>query len=191
MNILITGGAGFIGSNFARYWSKRHPEDKIIVYDKLTYAGNKENLLELFSSPNFTFIQGDILDDKLFQSTLVENDINTVVHLSLIHIFNFLKLKRDFEPIVANLTSTFLSLFYNFSMSNFWTFKLGKSQQMKKLSKYAILAVLNYLFGNGAMYLFIEYTDLNHNLAKVLITLMIISWNFLLYKKWVFTENAS
>ncbi len=106
-------------------------------------------------------------------------------------IFNFLKLKLDFEPIVANLTSTFLSLFYNFSMSNFWTFKLGKSQQMKKLSKYAILAVLNYLFGNGAMYLFIEYTDLNHNLAKVLITLMIISWNFLLYKKWVFTENAS
>ncbi len=82
MNILITGGAGFIGSNFARYWSKRHPEDKIIVYDKLTYAGNKENLLELFSSPNFTFIQGDILDDKLFQSTLVENDINTVVHFA-------------------------------------------------------------------------------------------------------------
>jgi len=105
-------------------------------------------------------------------------------------IFNTLTLKMDTEPIVANLTSTFLSLFYNFSMSNFWTFRLGKSQQVKKLSKYAVLATLNYIFGNGAMYLFIEYTDLNHNLAKVLITITIISWNFLLYKKWVFTERS-
>lgn len=106
-------------------------------------------------------------------------------------IFNTLTLKMGTEPIVANLTSTLLSLFYNFSMSNFWTFKLGKSQQARKLSKYAFLATLNYIFGNGVMYLFIEYTDLNHNLAKVLITLMIISWNFLLYKKWVFTEDPS
>ena len=103
-------------------------------------------------------------------------------------IFNFLSVMLDVKPIVANLTSTFLSLFYNFSMSNFWTFKLGKVQQMKKLSRYAVLAVINYIFGNLAMYFFIEDTTLNHNLAKAIITMMIVSWNFVLYKKWVFKE---
>lgn len=104
-------------------------------------------------------------------------------------IFNFMSLYLDTKPIVANLTSTFLSLFFNFTMSNFWTFRLGNAQQMKKLSKYAVLAIFNYIFGNLAMYGFIEYTDLNHNLAKAIVTITVISWNFLLYKKWVFKEE--
>lgn len=104
-------------------------------------------------------------------------------------IFNFMSAKMDVKPIVANLTSTFLSLFFNFSMSNFWTFKLGNQQNLKKLGKYGSLAVFNYIFGNVAMYGFIEYTDLNHNLAKAILTVTVISWNFLLYKKWVFKEE--
>lgn len=78
MNLLITGGAGFIGSNFTRYWSEKYPEDKLIVYDKLTYAGNKSNLAGL----NITFVQGDILDTDLLEKTIVENDIETIVHFA-------------------------------------------------------------------------------------------------------------
>jgi putative flippase GtrA len=74
-------------------------------------------------------------------------------------------------------------------MSNFWTFKLGNSQQVKKLSRYALLAVFNYIFGNLAMYGFIEYTNINHNIAKAFITITVVAWNFLLYKKWVFKEE--
>lgn len=82
MNILITGGAGFIGSNFTKYWAHKYPNDRIVVYDKLTYAGNKENLKELFDNPKFSFVQGDIVDGDLFESTLVENEIDTVVHFA-------------------------------------------------------------------------------------------------------------
>lgn len=82
MNILITGGAGFIGSDFTRYWATKYPSDKIVVYDKLTYAGNKENLKELLNNPLFTFVQGDIVDGGLFEKTLLENHIETVVHFA-------------------------------------------------------------------------------------------------------------
>jgi dTDP-glucose 4,6-dehydratase len=82
MNILITGGAGFIGSNFTRYWAKKYPSDNIVVYDKLTYAGNKENLKDLSRNPFFLFVQGDIVDGELFEKTLVDNKIDTVVHFA-------------------------------------------------------------------------------------------------------------
>lgn len=104
-------------------------------------------------------------------------------------IFNFLILGVGTRPIVANLISTFISLFFNFTMSNFWTFKKSKKQQLQKLSRYAVLAVFNYFFGNASMYLFIEHTDLNYNLAKAIVTIAVMAWNFLLYKKWVFREN--
>lgn len=82
MNILITGGAGFIGSNFTRYWATKYPSDKIVVYDKLTYAGNEENLKDLSTNPLFLFVQGDIVDGELFEKTLVDNKIDTVVHFA-------------------------------------------------------------------------------------------------------------
>ncbi len=103
-------------------------------------------------------------------------------------LFNLLSLWVGTRAIVANLISTFISLFFNFSMSNFWTFKLGGGQKLQKLSRYAVLAIFNYIFGNIAMYFFIEYTNLNHNIAKALITLTVVAWNFLLYKKWVFRD---
>jgi dTDP-glucose 4,6-dehydratase len=82
MNILITGGAGFIGSNFTKYWVEKYSDDNIVVYDKLTYAGNKENLKELFDNPKFSFVEGDIVDGELFEKTLKENEIDTVIHFA-------------------------------------------------------------------------------------------------------------
>lgn len=62
MNIVVTGGAGFIGANFVYYMLKKHPSDKIICLDKLTYAGNMETLEKAMTKENFTFIRGDIAD---------------------------------------------------------------------------------------------------------------------------------
>ena len=64
MNIVVTGGAGFIGSNFVYYMLKKCPEDKIICFDKLTYAGNMATLAEAMKNENFKFIRGDIADRK-------------------------------------------------------------------------------------------------------------------------------
>jgi len=82
MNLLITGGAGFIGSNYTKQHAAKSPQDKIIVYDKLTYAGNKNNLEELFDNPNFKFVEGDITDGQLFEQTVLENKIDTIVHFA-------------------------------------------------------------------------------------------------------------
>ncbi|HRN85891.1 MAG TPA: dTDP-glucose 4,6-dehydratase [Candidatus Dojkabacteria bacterium] len=82
MNILITGGAGFIGSNFTKYWADKYSDDNIVVYDKLTYAGNKENLKELFDNPKFSFVEGDIVDGELFEKTIVDHEVNTIVHFA-------------------------------------------------------------------------------------------------------------
>lgn len=70
MNIVVTGGAGFIGGNFVYYELEKHPEDKIICFDALTYAGNMETLDEAMKNPQFVFVKGDIANrddvDKLF-----------------------------------------------------------------------------------------------------------------------------
>lgn len=104
-------------------------------------------------------------------------------------LFNLMSLVLGVKPIYANLTSTFLSLFFNFTMSNFWTFKLDGSHKSRKLIRYAILATFNYFFQNFSMYLFIENTDINHNIAKAIITITVMAWNFLLYKLWVFKDG--
>lgn len=80
MKLLITGGAGFIGSNFILYWLKRHPDDFIVNLDKLTYAGNLENLKGVASNSNYRFIKGDICDVKLVNE--IVKDIDTVIHFA-------------------------------------------------------------------------------------------------------------
>ena len=62
--ILVTGGAGFIGSNFIRYWLRAHPEDRVVNLDKLTYAGNPDNLREVEKDPRYRFLKGDIADPR-------------------------------------------------------------------------------------------------------------------------------
>src|SRR3989344_1396700 len=78
MKLLVPGGAGFMPSDFVRFWLENHPEDKIIVLDKLTYAGNLENLSSVEKNPNFKFVKGDICDETLV-NTLVK-EVDAVVH---------------------------------------------------------------------------------------------------------------
>lgn len=78
--ILVTGGAGFIGSNFTLYWVNNHPEDTVIVFDKLTYAGNLENLKSIENHENYIFIQGDITNPEMVDNVMA--GVNTVVHFA-------------------------------------------------------------------------------------------------------------
>ena len=64
-NLLVTGGAGFIGTNFVRYWQEEYPDDRIIVLDALTYAGKRNNLKNFIGCENFVFIHGSIGDQRL------------------------------------------------------------------------------------------------------------------------------
>lgn len=80
MKLFITGGQGFIGSNFVRYWMQKHPDDDIINFDLLTYAGNIENLKDISSNPHYKFIQGDIRNKTQVMEAM--NGVDTVVHFA-------------------------------------------------------------------------------------------------------------
>lgn len=80
--ILITGGAGFIGSHVVRLFVNKYPGYSIINYDKLTYAGNLENLRDVEDKPNYTFEKGDILDVEYLFETFQKYEIDSVIHLA-------------------------------------------------------------------------------------------------------------
>lgn len=80
MRILVTGGAGFIGSNFIHYWLETHPEDQIINLDILTYAGHEESLKDIAGNSNYQFIKGDVTDSQTVKKAMEE--IDTVVHFA-------------------------------------------------------------------------------------------------------------
>lgn len=82
MKLLITGGAGFIGSNFIYYTLKTHPEDEIICLDALTYAGSIDTLLSAGGYPNFTFIRGDIADRELIDGLFARERFDAVVNFA-------------------------------------------------------------------------------------------------------------
>ena len=81
-SIVITGGAGFIGSNFVHHWCENYPEDRVIVLDALTYAGNLHNLGTLKDRKNFRFLQGDICDRALVDELFAGENIDTVAHFA-------------------------------------------------------------------------------------------------------------
>jgi dTDP-glucose 4,6-dehydratase len=80
MKLLVTGGAGFIGANFIHYWLKQHPQDQIINFDKLSYAGNLENLKPIQKNQNHTFVKADICDSKAVNQAMA--GVDTVVHFA-------------------------------------------------------------------------------------------------------------
>jgi len=82
MNLLVTGGAGFIGSNFIQYMLEMHPALHVINLDKLTYAGNMENLKHIEENPRHSFVHGDICDAGLVRSLLDEREIDAVVNFA-------------------------------------------------------------------------------------------------------------
>jgi len=82
MNVLVTGGCGFIGSNFIKYMLKKYPECMIVNIDKLTYAGNPDNLREIEDNPNYKFVKGDIADEKEINQIFENEKIEIVVNFA-------------------------------------------------------------------------------------------------------------
>ena len=80
MRLLVTGGAGFIGSNFTRYWVERHPGDQVVVYDALTYAGNRSNLASV--EEQIAFVRGDICDLGAVNAAIEDHEIDLIVHFA-------------------------------------------------------------------------------------------------------------
>ena len=105
-NILITGGAGFIGSNFVPFFCQKHPDYHIINLDKLTYAGNLDNLKECSSMDNYTFVQGDICDVAFIEKLFAQYDIRGIIHFAAeSHVDNSITGPRPF--IETNILGTF------------------------------------------------------------------------------------
>ena len=80
MKILVTGGCGFIGSNFVRYWLKNNKGDKIINLDKLTYAGHLSSTKDFKNNKNYKFVKGDICDSKVVEKVM--NGVDIIVHFA-------------------------------------------------------------------------------------------------------------
>ncbi len=103
LKILVTGGAGFIGSNFIRYWLKNNPDDYIINLDKLTYAGNLDNLIDISENSNYKFIEGDICDFDLVNKII--SGVDLIVHFAAeSHVDRSIKNSADF--IKTNIEGT-------------------------------------------------------------------------------------
>jgi len=81
-SVLVTGGAGFIGTNFVAYWAEQHPFDEIVVLDALSYAGNRANLASLENSAGVTFVHGSVRDFDLVAGLLRQHGIDTIVHFA-------------------------------------------------------------------------------------------------------------
>ena len=108
-NILVTGAAGFIGANFAEYFVNKHPDYNVIVLDKLTYAGNMDNLKIVMDK--ITFVQGDICDFELVQDLFKKYDINGVIHFAAeSHVDNSIKAPFVFTQTNVIGTHTLLEV---------------------------------------------------------------------------------
>lgn len=104
--ILVTGGAGFIGANFVPYFVEKYPDYHVINLDKLTYAGNRDNVSECEAAPNHIFVQGDICDEALLQDLFEKHDIRGVIHFAAeSHVDNSISGPRAF--INTNIVGTF------------------------------------------------------------------------------------
>lgn len=104
-NILITGGAGFIGSHVVRLFTLKYSDYKIINLDKLTYAGNLENIRDIESSPNYEFVKGDIQDKDFLTKLFAEKEITDVIHLAAeSHVDRSISGPMDF--ILTNIVGT-------------------------------------------------------------------------------------
>ena len=82
MKILVTGGAGFIGSNFIYFMLEKHPAYEIVCIDALTYAGNLANLKDVEDKPNYTFVKADICDYELMLQLMKEHNVDGIIHLA-------------------------------------------------------------------------------------------------------------
>lgn len=108
-SVLVTGGAGFIGANFVPYFAAKYPEYQVINLDKLTYAGNLDNLSEMDGVANYTFVQGDVCDRALIEKLFKKYDIKGVIHFAAeSHVDNSITGPAAF--INTNIVGTFTLL---------------------------------------------------------------------------------
>ncbi len=120
--ILITGGMGFIGSNFIRLYLQNHPEDNIVNLDKLTYSANPENLQDISSDPHYRFVQGDILDENLLYKLFREFSIQAVIHFAAeSHVDRSILGSKEFIQTNVLGTHTLLEVF-----KHYWQDTLAK-----------------------------------------------------------------
>ena len=123
-NILITGGAGFIGSNFIPYFLEKHQNYKIINLDLLTYAGDLENLKEVEDNPRYKFIKGDICNRELIEYIFKEFDIRGVIHFAAeSHVDNSIKNPDIFIQTNINGTFTLIDVAYKYWMDRPFSYK--------------------------------------------------------------------
>ncbi len=123
-NILVTGCAGFIGSNFVPYFLDKYPEYNLINLDLLTYAGNLENLKEVENNPKYKFIKGDICNRELVEFIFNEYDIQGVIHFAAeSHVDNSIKNPGVFIETNVNGTFTLLDVAYKYWMEKPFNYK--------------------------------------------------------------------
>src|SRR3989339_1007313 len=107
MKLLVTGGCGFIGSNFIRHILKKYPSYKVVNWDNLTYAGNSENLIDVRDNKNYTFVKGDIRDRRLAEKLLPQCDC-IVNFAAATHVDRSIQDAGDF--IKSNIQGTYTLL---------------------------------------------------------------------------------
>ncbi len=123
-NILLTGTAGFIGSNFVPYFLDKYPNYNLINLDLLTYAGNLENLKECENNPRYKFIKGDICNRELIEFIFSEYDINGVIHFAAeSHVDNSIKNPGVFVQTNVNGTFTLIDVAYKYWMNKPFSYK--------------------------------------------------------------------
>ena len=123
-NILLTGTAGFIGSNFVPYFLDKYPEYNLINLDLLTYAGNLGNLTECEENPRYKFIKGDICNRELVEFIFSEYDINGVIHFAAeSHVDNSIKNPGVFVQTNVNGTFTLIDVAYKYWMNKPFSYK--------------------------------------------------------------------
>lgn len=141
--LLVTGGAGFIGSNFIRYWLKNYPEDSIVNLDALTYAGNLASLRDIEQSPQYEFIQGNILDEKLVDGLVGKCD--RIVHFaaeshvdrSIIGPAAFIETNSKGTFVLLQAARKFQKPFHHISTDEvFGSLELGSSEKFSESTPY-------------------------------------------------------
>lgn len=125
-SLLVTGCAGFIGSNFVPYFLEKYPDYTIINLDLLTYAGNMENLAEVANNERHIFVQGDICDRALIESLFSQHDIHGVIHFAAeSHVDNSIKNPGVFVQTNVNGTFTLIDVAYKTWMEKPFVYKAG------------------------------------------------------------------
>tara|TARA_Y100001963_G_C6749480_1_gene433393 strand:- start:265 stop:1236 length:972 start_codon:yes stop_codon:yes gene_type:complete len=121
MNILVTGGCGFIGSNFIKHMVQKYPQYEITNYDKLTYAGSRKNLSEIEGwFHNYHFIKGDICDYEKLKNKIQTLEIDTIINFAAeSHVDNSIENSDEFVRTNINGTHTLLKLMHEFPLKKF------------------------------------------------------------------------